>query len=215
MNQSISGENEKTLHLGNSGKKSGGKILLILFFAVFVLGFGTVGVSMIHSAYIKEKVCSAETVGVIIDYSRNHKHMYTPIVEYQVGEQMFTSDANIRSNHRPFKKGESVSICYNPQSPDEFYMKEYGMKETYGLGVIFLVCSIGTFIASVLFAGIGKIKIDKERKERIQAKIFLSAAVLFIFTVFLCLAGIGITIGISIVMVLFALYGRHHNKRKQ
>lgn len=169
---------------------------------------------MIHSAYMKEKVYSAETDGIVIDYNRNYKHMYTPVVEYQVGDQTFTSSTNTRFNHRPFKKGESVSIYYNPKSPDEFYLKGYDLKGTYNLGVIFLVFSMGILIVSVLFAVIGRIEIDNERKGRIQAKIFLSVAVLVIFTAFLCLAGLGLTICILIFMVLFALYGRHQNKRK-
>lgn len=214
MNQTISVENEESLHSGKSGKKAGGKILVVLFFAVFVLGFGAVGVVMIHSAYMKEKVYSAETDGIVIDYNRNYKHMYTPVVEYQVGDQTFTSSTNTRFNHRPFKKGESVSIYYNPKSPDEFYLKGYDLKGTYNLGVIFLVFSMGILIVSVLFAVIGRIEIDNERKGRIQAKIFLSVAVLVIFTAFLCLAGLGLTICILIFMVLFALYGRHQNKRK-
>jgi len=214
MNQTISVENEESLHSGKSGKKAGGKILVVLFFAVFVLGFGAVGVVMIHSAYMKEKVYSAETDGIVIDYNRNYKHMYTPVVEYQVGDQTFTSSTNTRFNHRPFKKGESVSIYYNPKSPDEFYLKGYDLKGTYNLGVIFLVFSMGILIVSVLFAVIGRIEIDNERKGRIQAKIFLSVAVLVIFTAFLCLAGLGLTICILIFMVLFALYGRYQNKRK-
>lgn len=215
MNQTISVENEESLHSGKSGKKAGGKILVVLFFAVFVLGFCAVGVVMIHSAYMKEKACSAETDGIVIDYNRNYKHMYTPIVEYQVGDQMFTSGTNTRSNHRPFKKGESVSIYYNPKSPDEFYLKGYDLKVTYSLGVIFLVFSMGVLTVSVLFAVISRTKMDKERKERILAKIFLSATVLIILTAFLCLAGPGITICILTFMVLFALYGRHQNRRKQ
>lgn len=215
MNQTISGENEETLHSGKSGKKAGGKVSLILFFAVFVLGFGAAGVLMLHSTYIKGKACSAETDGIVIDYNRNYKHMYTPIVEYQVGDQMFTSGTNTRSNHRPFKKGESVSIYYNPKNPDEFYLKGYDLKVTYSLGVIFVVFSMGVLTVSVLFAVISRTKMDKERKERILANIFLSAAVLIILTAFLCLAGPGITICILIFMVLFALYGRHQNRRRQ
>lgn len=189
--------------------------MLILILAVFVLGFGAVGVLLMHSAYMKEKACSTETYGIVIDYNRNYKHMYTPIVKYQVGDQTFTSGTNTRSNHRPFKKGESVSIYYNPKSPDEFYLKGYDLKEIYSLGVIFLVFSMGVLIVSVLFAVISRTKMDKKRKERILANIFLSAAVLIILTAFLCLAGPGITICILIFMVLFALYGRHQNRRRQ
>ena len=124
----------KRLHAGQHREKSGGKIFGILFFTVFVIVFGTAGVTMIHYAYVKEKTYSMMTTGTVVDYndySVNNDHKYAPIVEYRVKDQVFVSDTNIRFNFRPFKKGAHVSVYYNPESPGESYIKEYDLKATY------------------------------------------------------------------------------------
>ena len=135
----------KRLHAGQHREKSGGKIFGILFFTVFVIVFGTAGVTMIHYAYVKEKTYSMMTTGTVVDYndySVNNDHKYAPIVEYRVKDQVFVSDTNIRFNFRPFKKGAHVSVYYNPESPGESYIKEYDLKATYKLGAIFLLVTI-------------------------------------------------------------------------
>ena len=215
MRQAILDENEEDLR---PEPKSGRRIFLILFLSIFVLIFGVLGTTMVYSAYRKEKTCSMPTTGRIIDYndhSYNNKHKYTPIIEYRVGDQVFSSETNIRFNYHPFKKGEYVSVYYNPKSPDEFYMKEYDLRTLYILGAVFLLVSIGIIIVSALCAIIGKIKINQKKKAQIQIKIFLSAILLFMFTIFSCLAGLGKTICIFIAIGLFALYGIHQNKRKK
>lgn len=205
------------MHSVQSGKKSGGTFFLILFLTIFALGFGTVGVIIIHSAYTKEHTYSAMTTGIVIDYNRysyNNRHKYSPIVEYRVGNQVFTGETNVRLNYRSFKEGESVPVFYNPKSPNEFYIKEYDLKTTYMIGAIFLLVGIGILVVFVLSAVIGRIKTDKAQKDRIQVKIFLSAAILFIFTVFTCLAGVVRTICIFAVMGGFTLFGIYREKRK-
>lgn len=207
----------KDLHAERRREKSGGKIFGILFFTIFIMVFGVVGVTLIHSAYVKEKTYSGMAMGTVVDYddySVGYDHKYAPIVEYRVEDQVFVCDTNIRFSFRPFAKGAYVAVYYNPESPDKSYIEEYDLKVTYKLGVIFLLVSVGIIIVAVLFAVIGRIKLDKEKKGDIQVKIFLSVILLFMFTVFSFLAGLGKTICIFTVMGLFALYGIHRDRRK-
>lgn len=217
MGQPILDKTNKTVGSDKSRKKSGGKIFTILFLIVFVLGFGALGTGMVYSAYKKEKTYNAVTEGKVAgyrDYSYSYKHKFSPLVEYWVGNQVFMGETNIRFNYQPFKVGEYVSVYYNPKKPDEFYIKKYDLKTTYGMGAIFLLVSIGALGVFILFTILGKVKMDKEKKEQMQVKIILSLIFLFMFIVFSFVAGFGITICIFAGIGLFALYGLHQNKNK-
>lgn len=217
MHQSISEKNNKSSDLKQSRKKSGGEIFIILFLIAFAIFFGALGAGIIHSAYTKEKTYSVAVEGRIIGYkdsSYNNKRRFSPVVEYWVGNQEVTGETNVQFNYRPFKEGEYVSVYYNPNKPDEFYIKEYDLKTMYKMGTVFLVISMGIFMALILFAILGKVKMDNEKKEQIQVKIILSLIILFMFTVFSCLIGIGITICIFGGMGIFISYGIYQDKHK-
>lgn len=209
---------EETSPARPSGKRPGGKVFLILFLTVFALGFGALGAEMIGSAYGKEKAYSASVQGRIIDYrssSYNNRHEYSPVVEYRAKDQVFTGETNVRYNYRPFEVGESVAVCYDPERPDKFYIREYDLETTYALGAIFLLVAIGLPAVCILCAVLGRIKTDREKKEQTEAKIIVGAALLFLFTVFCFLAGPEKALGIFATFGLFCLYGMHHNKRKK
>lgn len=214
MNQSISDRNN-----GNqSRKKTGGTLSFILFFIVFVLGFGTIGISMIRSAYKKEKSYIAATEGRIIDYkdsSYNNKHKFSPVIEYHAGSQVLTGETNVTYNYHPLKTGTYVSVYYDPENPGKFFVKEYDLKATYQIGMIFLLISIGILGITVLFTVLNKSKMNREKKAHIEGKIFLCVIFLFIFTIFSFVAGLGRTLCIFAAMGLFALYGMYQNKRKK
>lgn len=208
----------ETLDLKQSGKKSGGKIFLILFLTVFALGFGALGFGMVHSAHKKTETCSAAAEGRIVGYKKssyNHKRRFSPIVEYQVENQIFTDETNVRLNYRPFKEGEHVLLYYNPDRPDEFYIKGYDLKTTYKIGAIFLLVAIGIFVMLALFSILGRIKMDKKKKDDILAKIIIFAILLLMFTVFSSLAGLRITICLFAGAGLFSLYGIYQSKHKK
>lgn len=219
MNQSISEDNHKNFSSKPPRKKSNGTIFLLLFLTAFALLFSALGAVMIHSSYKKENTYAAASEGRIINYSRHTKHnnkrMFSPIVEYWVGNQVFTGETNTRYNYRPFSIGEKVSVYYNPQKPDDFYIKEFDLKTSYMIGGIFLFTGIGIFVILALFAVLGKAKIDKKRKEQLQVILIFSFMLLFVFIVFSCLAGPGITICIFTGMGLFTLFGLNQNKRKK
>lgn len=202
----------------DTGKKPGGKIFLILFLTLFSLGFGILGTVMIHSAYAKERACSASAEGMVVGYrdaSRGSKHSYSPIVEYQAENQIFTGETNIWFNYRPFQEGEYVSIHYNPEKPEDFYIKQYDLPAAYKMGAIFLLTALGIPAVLALFAVINRVITDPKKKERIQAVFLVSLIVLFIFIVFCALAGPVIAICIFAVMGLFTLYGIRQNRRRK
>lgn len=217
MSQSISKEKKETVDSNQSPKKSGGKAFT-LFFIIFALGFGALGAGFLHSAHSKEKAYSGTAEGQIIDYrdysSYDNKHKFSPIVEYRAEGQIYTGETNVQFNYKPLKTGTYVSIFYNPQKPEEFYIKEYDQKTNYKMGALFLFISIGILFILLLSAVLNRIKMDPKKKEQIQLIVILSVILLFMFLVFACLAGLIKTICIFAAFGLFTLYGLYRNKKK-
>ena len=108
-------------------------------------------------------------------------------MEYWVGNQVFMGETNIWFNYQPFKVGEYVSVYYNPKKPDEFYIKKYDLKTTYGMGTIFLLVSIGALGVFVLFTVLGKIKMDEEKKRTNTGKNYLIFNFfIYVYCIFVC-----------------------------
>lgn len=204
---------------GQSGKMSAGRISLILFLLLFTLGFGGIGAGLCHSAHRQAKAYSATAEGRVIECRKSshigRHHLFTPVVEYQVGNEIFTGETNAWSSSRTFETGEYVAIGYNPANPEEFYIKGYDLNIRTRLGILFL--GIGVIILTVTIAVLilHKNKIDKERKEIIRAGIIIGGIVLFIFAGFVVVAGLKNTLCVFGAMGLFALYGWIHNKRME
>lgn len=198
-------------------KMSAKRILLILFLALFTLGFSVIGAGLCYSAHIQEKTCSAVAEGRVIEYKKNsyigQKRMFTPVIEYQVENEIFTGGTNIWYSSKTFEIGEYVMIGYNPAKPEEFYIKSYDLNIITRLGIVFLVISGAILAVTATVLILGKNKTDKERKETIQAGIIAGGIVLLIFVVFIAVAGLKNTLLVLGGMGLFALYGWFHNKR--
>lgn len=198
--------------------RNGSKIILLFLFLVFGIGFGAVGLKLFHTAYMQEKDCSASAEGRLVRYEPYHSRgtrTYSPVVEYQAGNETLTATSNISASSRPFKEGGQVTVFYNPDRPDEFYIKGYGLEIEYKIGAVFLLVSIAAIIITILSIILNKINMDKDKKERLLAKIIMAGIFLFLFTVFLLIAGPGITLCLSAAMGVFALYGAYSNKKKK
>lgn len=194
------------------------RILLILFLVLFAFGFGITGAGLCYSAHTQEKTCSATTEGRVIECRKipyfGQKRMFTPVVEYQVGNEMFTGESDVRSSHRAFETGESVTIGYNPENPEEFYIKSYDLNIMTRLGILFLVISGAVLAITGIVLILARNNISKEKRAKLQAGIIVGGIVLVIVAVFTAVAGLKNTLCILVGMGLFALYGWFHNKRR-
>ena len=139
--------------------------------------------------------------------------MFTPVVEYQAGNKIFTGETNARSNSRNFETGEYVMIGYDPANPENFYIKSYDLNILTRLGMLFLVIGLAVLAVTITVLILGKNKMDKKKKDTIQAGIIASGIVLLIFAVFVAVAGLKNALFVLGGMGLFALYGWFHNKR--
>ena len=191
--------------------------LLILFLAVFALGFGIIGAGLCSSAHIQKKTCSAAAEGRVIEYRRNshigNKRMYTPVVEYRAGNEILTGETKAWSSSRTFAIGEYVMIGYNPANPKEFYIQNFDLSITTRLGILFLVVSSGILTVTVITLLLNKSRLDKERKQKIEAGLIVGGMILFIFVTFITIAGLKNTPFVFGGMGLFGLYAWFHEKR--
>lgn len=156
------------------------KILLILFLPLFALGFCIIGAGLCHSAHMQEKNCSAMAEGRVIEDRKNsyigQKRMFTPIMEYQVENEIFTGETNVWHSSRLFERGEYVMIGYNPTNPEEFYIKSYNLNMMARLGILFLVIGGAILVITVTVVILDKNKMDKEKKEKIQTDRYVIVA---------------------------------------
>lgn len=214
------GKDMKTTDSKQPSKQKGANIFITLFLMIFVLGFGALGIGMIYSAYAQEKTYSETTEGEIVEYktrrsSSKHKRMFCPVVKYQAEGEDVIGVSNTWSTSKPFKNSKRVTIGYNPANSGEFYIKGYDLKTEYRLGGIFIFVSIAILFVIFVFGILSKIKMDEEKKSKIQAKIVMASSILFIFIIFFLLSGPVITLCVFIAMGIFALYGVHSNKRQK
>ncbi len=104
-------------------------------------------------------------------------------------------------------------IGYDPANPENFYIKSYDLNILTRLGMLFLVIGLAVLAVTITVLILGKNKMDKKKKDTIQAGIIASGIVLLIFAVFVAVAGLKNALFVLGGMGLFALYGWFHNKR--
>ena len=119
---------------------------------MIVIGLGTF---ILVSGNKLAKVCTEETTGTIVGILREEETdsegytsiVYTPQIEYEVGEQLVTAKGNGSSNASDHKIGEQVDILYNPNNAEEYMIKGDNASNIGGiiwivLGVIILLVGI-------------------------------------------------------------------------
>ncbi len=202
-----------------SGKMPARRVLRVLFLALFALGFGLIGAGLCHSAHMQEKTCSAAAEGRVIEYRKDshigQKRTFTPVVEYQVGNKVFTGETKAWYSFRTFQIGEYVMVGYNPTNPEEFYIKSYNLNIMTWLGALFLFIGGAILAVTATVLILGNSKMGKEKKAKIQAGIIVGGILLFLFAGFAAVAGLQNTLFVFGGMGLFALYGWFHNKRME
>ncbi|HET6991360.1 MAG TPA: DUF3592 domain-containing protein [Bacteroidia bacterium] len=65
-----------------------------------------------------------------------------PIIQYRIGNQLITVDGD---QNLPYKEGESISVIYDPENPDDYYLFTFWgfwfVPLTYTILPVILLCS--------------------------------------------------------------------------
>ncbi len=133
-------------------------VVLILITAMMgIIGviFGVAAIVMMVSNRKQKKRCNRETKGTVVEIQKcqmtgaiGEAPMYTwyPVFQYEVNGKEMKERAGYGSPKNKFYIGQNVTVCYNPERYNEFWIKE---EKGLGLPGIFLIISVG-----LLFAGL-------------------------------------------------------------
>lgn len=112
-----------------------GKQAVWLVAAIFLfvgLLFAAIGIGVGVSDYHTREACVEETRGYITSN-------YPITVAYDVHGMTLTGDTGIRQSPPPYHLNDAVTVWYNPQQPEEFYIDGFH----------------GMLLFAVIFGGVG------------------------------------------------------------
>jgi hypothetical protein len=115
-----------------------------------------------------QQVCTANTEGFVFGFTvigeiinDEDYRQYKPIFQYEAGGRIYIKEHEFskEEDKLPFIKGQTVTIWYNPDNPDEYYLTELLVTETGNIVMkwfsIFLIV-FGMF--PIVFNGIKYLK---------------------------------------------------------
>lgn len=132
------------------------KIFLIFVGIVFII----VGIYLIFNRTDMVKRCTAETEANIIGIVEDKKapsgqpkeegsyyeleKVYYPVIEFQVEDQTINKKYSVGDSKITYKIGDKVSIMYDPNKPEDYYIKEENGNNVIGIAFIVIgaVCSL-------------------------------------------------------------------------
>lgn len=105
------------------------------------------------------QVCSAQTRGIVRDFKcvvstetedgkKRKEHTYYPIFVYTVNGQEITTTSSVGSSRKCLKKGQAITVCYNPDNIDQYYVPED--KSTARSGILFMAVGALFFVVGLL-----------------------------------------------------------------
>lgn len=118
--------------------------------------FFLIGFFMHRNRKSKEQKCTAVTIGTVSDievrYSRSigsgNTRSNHPVFEFNAGGQRYKLVSNVGTSMQKLTVGQSVTVYYDPEKPERYYVKEYTLGKT--LGYIFLVTGSICFLIGVI-----------------------------------------------------------------
>lgn len=105
---------------------------VFILFAVIAVGIGYANYRRLAD---KWEVCTAKTQGVVVDFksetsmSSSSKILF-PIVQYYVDGKGYQVTSGSGTNRQKLKKGQDVTILYNPDNPLQIRIQGYNRKGT-------------------------------------------------------------------------------------
>lgn len=131
------------------------KILVVIIGLLFV----GIGIFILVNGNEKNKRCTEETVGTVVEIKEEksrdddggYKYTYYPIIRYQAGDRTITKQSStsksssssfsiggigFSSSNSTYNVNDSIEILYNPNNVEEFIIK--GDKSYNFIGIVFI-----------------------------------------------------------------------------
>lgn len=118
--------------------------------------FFIIGFFMKRSQKKKERECTAITTGTVADIKIGQRNVsepsavpqYYPVFAYSAGGQIYRIVSKIGFDKPKLSIGQSVTIYYDAESPETYYVQEYRFGKN--LGSIFLGVGGGCFLVGAV-----------------------------------------------------------------
>lgn len=72
--------------------------------------------------------------------------MYSPVFSYEVNGTAYTHESSVKSSGTKYSRGDAVTIFYNPEAPDQCYVKGntniFAVAVILGMGVLAIVMAV-------------------------------------------------------------------------
>lgn len=89
-----------------------------------------IGICIFVYQNLKIQRCTQEVSGSVLevkeeyttDENRNHEYAYTPIIGYMVNGKLIEKRGS-SSSYQKYRRGEKITIMYNPNKVEEFVIK--------------------------------------------------------------------------------------------
>ena len=120
------------------------RIIGIVFISVSII-IGIVYFFVIRAMNAKYDRCTESTTAVVIDNVINDD-TYTPVFLYEVDGQTYKMRSSYSTNPPKYKLNEKVTLNYNPDDPEEFYVDKASGLVTF---VLIFISSIFLLIGLV------------------------------------------------------------------
>lgn len=129
--------------------------IFIAFWGLFGLFWIMCGIIIFKNMEKKKRVCTSKTSGKVIDIEEDTREMiaYSPVFEYTVGDHKYVKEYTYGSNVIPYKIGQEVEIYYNPNKPDQYYVKGDTLyKRVTKIAVLIGICFLFVSLIFVVIA---------------------------------------------------------------
>ena len=115
---------------------------LLVGIVIVLLGF----LSIRKGSHMKNR-CTASASAVIVDVqaekdeagseNTHKKYTYTPIYEFVVNGNTIRKSGGVYShNKKQFKVGDTATVKYNPNKPDEFLINGKSSGKSFGIALV-------------------------------------------------------------------------------
>lgn len=127
---------------------------------LIVIGIGVLliicGFTWLKKIKGKKLICTSSCEGEIAGISKSIKSdeagdtmMYSPVFNYNVEGVSYTKESTISSSRCKYNKGDKIMVFYNPQNPDQYYVK--GNNSNIFMAVVVLF--VGIVMIIIGFSG--------------------------------------------------------------
>ena len=119
-------------------------------FVVLLFGmlFAAAGVGVFFSTNRLKKACTESAEGTVIRYEArgtNRGRSYFMTFSYTVNDVKYVQ-TNSGDAFRKHKEGDKIQVYYNPDNPDQFYIKEIS---SFLLSFVFVLFGVGLMVFSL------------------------------------------------------------------